>query len=246
MLKKSECSLKNGVYKISKMDNTTNKAKPINIDEFDVSKLQCAKKKKSTIKLLYEMNPVQFQTCAMYTPFGVRRDDTKHWLNHADYSIGCSLSQSASAPAVKFATFLEQVDDGLRQLITDDPQELFAGKSEEGVELVYNPIMRSNNDYPKLMTMQLPRDSYGNFMTVVFDEKKEKIMLTESNISSVLSKGCLFKCIISCEKVWVYKGRVGTIWNIMQMKLVEKKKVASSPERPEDTSSAYTSMMLID
>jgi hypothetical protein len=73
------------------------------------------------------------------------------------------------------------------------------------------------------MKLQLPRDKNGNFESFIFDDQKEKIMLDSNNVSDIFSKGKVFKCIIECAKVWVYNGRIGSIWNVVQLKFTENK-----------------------
>ena len=67
------------------------------------------------------------------------------------------------------------------------------------------------------MKINLPRDNKGNFDLVVFNKNTEKVPLNDNNITSVICKGSVFKTIIECTKIWYFKGRFGTTWNLKQM-----------------------------
>ena len=97
--------------------------------------------------------------------------------------------------------------------------------------MTYCPILRENGTYPKLFRIQLPRDKNGNFTFFAFDETKEKIKVSESNIENLFSRGKVFRGIIECQKLWVYNGKIGSIWNLVQMKACKeevKQKVENS------------------
>ena len=113
----------------------------------------------------------------------------------------------------------------------------------DDMESMYSPILRPNKTYPKLMKIALPRDTKGNFEFVVFNENKEKVSITDSNIEEVLCKGKIFKGIVECGKVWYYNGRFGTTWNLKQMKFVEQN---TSDIKDIQKSESYQSIMILD
>ena len=104
----------------------------------------------------------------------------------------------------------------------------------------YSPILKENGDYPKLMKLQFVRDRNGNFVSFIFDENKEKIKIDETNIDTVLGKGKIFKCIIECSKVWCYNGKIGSVWNILQLRF------AKNNEKTISQSNNYSTLMIQD
>jgi len=120
---------------------------------------------------------------------------------------------------------------------------------------VYNNILRQNGNYPKLVKFNLPRDKNGNFESFIFDINKEKIPVSENNIEEILSKGKVFRAIIECVKVWVYNGKVGSIWKVVQLKFSEKELDNSVKNNITDTNfndknnictNVYTQLMIDD
>lgn len=205
----------------------------VNWDDFELAKSGRA------VKLLYKKNPLQFCTSTLYSPFGVR-GVSKEWSVLTDYHIDCSLNQSASETSVAFKEFLEKLDEKILDLVHEN-EELF--KCEEDItDCVYSSILRENGAYPKLMKLQLSRDKNGNFESFFFDETKCKIKVTEDNIEEVLTKGKNFKCIVECSKLWCYKGKIGSVWHIVQCKF--SKQHYKSPNHTEQ--STYQTLMIDD
>ena len=185
----------------------------LKLSDIELEKLHLAKSGRA-VKLVYEKSAFQMHTAKLYIPFGVKSVN-KDWSPLTEYYIDCSLNQSDSATAIEFRQQIEVLDQSIKNLCTET--DMFTGKDTSSV--TYNPILRENGNYPKLMRLQLPRDKNGNFTFFAFDENKGKIKITESNIENVLSKGLVFRGIIECQKVWLYNGKIGTIWNLVQMKL---------------------------
>lgn len=187
-----------------------------------------------SVKLLYNKEALQFCTSSLYLPFGVK-SVIKEWSNFTDYNIDCSLNQSTSENAIAFRNSIEQLDKIITELVKDN-LTLFNSKNENANEnFVYSPILRENGTYPKLMKLQLPRDKNGNFESFMFDDKKQKIKLNENNILEFLPKGKVFKCIIECSKIWYYNGKVGSIWNVVQLKFSEKPSKQNEVENTNNT-----------
>jgi hypothetical protein len=189
----------------------------LKLSEIDFEKLQLGKSGR-TAKLIYEKESFQMHTIKLYTPFGVKSVN-KEWSPMTEYYIDCSLNQSDSELTVEFRNQVESLDETIKKLVFDNT-ELFRGQTTDSA--VYNPILRENGTYPKLIRLQLPRDKNGNFTFFAFDEKKEKIKITEANIENVLSRGSVFRGIIECQKVWLYNGKIGSIWNLVQLKMCKE------------------------
>lgn len=213
-----------------------------NIDE---SLFKLAKSGRA-VKLLYNKEPVQICTSILYSPFGVK-PIIKEWSNFTEYNLDCSLNQSNSENSVLFKETIERLDTIIQNLVKDN-LSLFNAKQDD---FVYNNILRANGSYPKLMKFNLPRDKNGNFESFIFDINKEKIPISENNIEEILSKGKVFRSIIECVKVWVYNGKVGSIWKVVQLKFSEKEPDNSVKNNITNTnfndkSNIYTQLMIDD
>jgi len=202
------------------------------------------------VKILYNKEPVQICTSILYSPFGVK-PIVKEWSNFTEYNIDCSLNQSNSENSVLFRETIERIDQIIQQLVKDN-LNLFNVKDSN---FVYNNILRQNGNYPKLVKFNLPRDKNGNFESFIFDINKEKIPVSENNIEEILSKGKVFRAIIECVKVWVYNGKVGSIWKVVQLKFSEKELDNSVKNNITDTNfndknnictNVYTQLMIDD
>jgi len=217
----------------------------MNVFDIDFSRLKIAKSGRN-IKLIYEKEPLQLITCKMYSPFGVKMAQN-NYSQFSNYHLDCSLNQSTSDVSIKYRESLEKLDNKIIELIQDNLQLFNTGNESLNVEEMYSRILRENKSYPKLMKIQLPRDSKGNFECVIFDENKDKLILNESNIENILCKGKIFKSIIECGKIWYYNGRFGTTWNIKQLKfMVSTNSSTNENNKYEDKNDIYQRIMIID
>lgn len=218
----------------------------VNLSDIDLSQLKLAKSGRM-IKIMYNKEPLQLVTGKMYTPFGVKVN-TNNYSNFTNCHLDCSLNQSNSEVSVKYRESLEALDKRIIELIQES-LHLFTTDmdySPEDIPNIYSPILRENKTFPKLMKITLPRDTKGNFDYVIFDESKEKITITDSNIEEVLCKGKIFKGIIECGKIWYFKGRFGTTWNLKQLKFVESTVVDKSSVSAATTASNAQVYMMLD
>lgn len=211
----------------------------LDIEKFDPSLLSIGKSGRA-FKILYNKEPLQFCTSTLYSPFGVRSIN-KEWSNFTEYSIDCSINSSNTESATTFKTFLESLDAALNELLVKNSD--LTKNAEE--TMVYSPFYRENGEYPKLIKLQVTRDRNGNFDSFVFDQTKSKIKLTDASISTVLTKGKVFKCIVECSKAWCYNGKVGSIWNIIQLKLANQ---PAPQEQHESNGSSvkYNELLIAD
>jgi len=215
----------------------------LDIDNIDISQFKLGKSGRA-IKLLYNKEPVKLCTSSLISPFGVKSVN-KDWSAFTEYHIDCSLNQSLNETSVAFKNAIDVLDNVIQELVRDNVS-LFSTKNENAKEdFVYNKILRENGNYPKLIKLQVVRDKNGNFESFIFNENKEKIKIDEENIEKVLAKRKIFKCIIECAKVWYYNGKVGTIWNINQLKFSNK---TLDEERVEQdtTSNIYSNLMILE
>lgn len=215
----------------------------INIDDIDLEKLKLVKSGRA-VKLMYDKKPVCFCTSTLYSPFGAK-SFKKEWATFPEYSVDCSLNQSNNDSAVAFKSFLEKLDKRITELVQNNLEVFNNPKASVAIPdtVDYQPIMRENGNYPKLMRLQLTRDKNGNFTSFVFDENKNSIKIDEGNVSDVLVRGKVFKAIIECSKVWLYNGKVGTVWNVEQLRFADTSKAKSQVAVGENV---YNELMICD
>ena len=220
----------------------------INIEDIDFDNFKLGKAGRA-VKLLYNKEPIKFCTSLLYSPFGVR-SMSKDWSKFDEYTLDCSLNQSQSEQSVAFREFLDKLDVKIKELVNSN-LDMFNVKETPDNQLIYNPILRENGTYPKLIKLQLPRDKNGNYESFIFDKDKQKVRITENNIAEVLQRGKIFKCIIECSKLWCYNGKIGSMWNINQLKFADTQVMNSvnaniSRVNLLDNNSVYNTLMIDD
>lgn len=191
----------------------------MNFQQIDLQKLSLVKYGRAIKLVISEEDgnliPFQLHTSKMYIPFGAN-SFTNKFNNSENYHIDCSLNQSKHPISVKFNEFVNNLDSRILELVNENLNLFNSQYTFE--ETDYTPLLKPNGTYPELMKISLPRDKYDNFDFVVFNENVEKIPLDESNVKEVFCKGKLFKGIIECSKIWVYNGRCGSSWQLVQLK----------------------------
>lgn len=219
----------------------------VKIEDIDVNQLKIAKSSR-TVTLRYNNLPFQLATCKLYSPFGVKGTNSDY-SPFTNWTIDCSIDQNNSDASQLYQTNIDLLDTRLIELIKESCNS-FNPRNMEEVDLTgdfYSPILRNNKTWPKLMKISVPRDTKGNLLSVIFDENTEKIPITDKNIEQILCKGKVFKAIIEFSKFWIYKGRIGTTWHLIQMKLISK---TTKDKEPEDTeapnASIYTNNLMLD
>lgn len=183
-----------------------------NLQELSFNNLKLAKVGRN-IKLLNDKQSLNINTNVLYMPFNLNKYK-KQWSNIEEYSVDCYVQDNLCNNK------LTEFDNAIFDLVKGNSQ-LF-GLSDLN-DAVYSPMYRENKSYPKLLKLYLPRDSNGNFTTHFFDSESNKIIINEENIETILTKKTMFKCIITCTKVWCYQNKIGSIWEIVQLKLNENK-----------------------
>lgn len=183
-----------------------------NLHELSFNNLKLAKVGRN-IKLLNDKQSLNINTNILYMPFNLNKYK-KQWSNIEEYSVDCYVQDNLSSNK------LVEFDNVIFDLVKNNSQ-LFG--SSDLNDAVYSTMYRDNKNYPKLLKLYLPRDSNGNFTTQFFDHESNKIIINEDNIESILTKKTMFKCIITCTKVWYYQNKIGSIWEIVQLKLNDNK-----------------------
>lgn len=203
----------------------------VSLIELDLSKLAIVKVGRN-ITLLYNKKPLLLVTGQMYMPFGVKLINNT-WSSYPNCVIDCSLNQSNNDSSIKQREAIEALDVRIKELLNESVY-LFTNEDIEVTDDNYYSILRPNKTYPKLMKFNIPRDSNGNLITVIFDSNKEKIVLDDSNIENVLPRSIVFKGIIRCNKIWYSKScKFGIDWNLDQMILNKKEVQHSQPPNKE-------------
>lgn len=179
------------------------------------------------IKLIYDKQPLQLKTGNLYLPFGINKYK-KQWSPFEEYSIDCYIKDDNKNIDLKFT----ELNDKIFNLVKENNQ-LF--NNVDTSVLTNSPFYRDNKTFPKLLKLQLPRNSDGNFTTQFFDENSNVINVDENNIEDILSKKTMFKALIVCSKVWVYQNKVGSIWNIVQIKLNPKQTDSDTDSSIDDS-----------
>lgn len=170
-----------------------------------LSELNLAKVRKS-VKLVDSTNKsFQVTSGELFLPFGVSSWENKY-SDYNDYSVQCYVNKTEG-----FENFCEDLNAQIVDVL--GKSSMFDTSNSEIAS-----ILKQNKDFPKLLKINLPRDRFGNFDFVVFDEDSNKIMVTENNVDNIFCKKRTFKCIFENMKVWEYNGRIGTIWNMVQAK----------------------------
>jgi hypothetical protein len=220
----------------------------IDIENVEWEKFALAKSGR-VVKLVYDKEPVQFCTSSLYTPFGVKSID-KDWSNFTEFYIECSLNNATNEKSVAFRDFMEKLDKKIESLAQENTAVFNTPKSKVTGDCVYSPMFRSNGTYPALMKQQFPRDKNGNFTSFFFDENKQKVLVDEAVITDMLSPRKVFKCIIECAKIWCFNGKIGSIWNTVQLKLTENKgqqaNVQSQSSVYDTQASVYNALAIED
>ncbi len=200
--------------------------KPIKWKEIDFNKIKIGLDKK-TVKLYYEKTnengdliteDLQIQFPHMYLPFGLKENENKsQWSNFKEYYFDCSLRHDSEES--NFNTFLNNLNSRIMNLINE--HDNFKENCDENN---YGKIERSGK-YKSLMKLNIQRDKEGNFNSYFFKynsaKKHDKLLIKDENINNTLKQGTIFIPTINCSKIYYYKDKFGSIWNIVQMLIIE-------------------------
>ena len=168
------------------------------------------------VKLMSDSQILNVKTCELYMPFNISKFK-KQWSTFEDYTIDCYVNNQNNSNSMEYVNKLNMLDNHILEL-TKKNLHIF-GVSDVNVQCNYQPMYRDNKTFPKLIKLQLPRDTNGNFTTQFFDHNSKIVIVNEKNIDSILYKKVIFKALITCSKVWYYQNKIGTIWNVVQLKL---------------------------
>ena len=221
-------------------------------ENFDQSQLKIAKSGR-TVSLRYSGNPFQLSSCKMYSPFGIN-GKSNDYSPFTNWTLDCSINQNPSIASLAYQDTINTIDKSVIDLIKTN-NNLFNPKDTQNIEFeqndFYSPILRQNKTYPKLMKLSFPRDRNGNILSILFDENGNKILLNDNNIEKLLSKGTIFKCIIEFSKFWCFQNRIGSTWNVLQLRLCSKKiniveELDNETEQNVTTNNNFNNNLMLD
>lgn len=193
-----------------------------NLQELNMNNLRLAKVGRN-IKMLYDKQNLNINTHVLYMPFNLNKYK-KQWTNMDEYSVDCYVQDNSCVNK------LSELDTCIFDLAKNN-SNLF--NTQNLNDAIYSPVYRENKTYPKLIKLYLPRDTNGNFTTHFFDNDSNKIMIDENNIETILTKKTMFKCIITCSKVWYYQNKIGSVWNIVQLKIMNKENIKDNSDNSD-------------
>ena len=219
----------------------SNLKKPVKWKEFNFDCLKIGLDKK-TPKLYYErrdendapvLDELQIQFPHMNVPFGIKENEHKNqWSNFKEYYFDCSLKHSVEEE--NFNNFMQKLNEKIKSLINE-----CSSFKEPCTDDNYGNIERTGK-FNSLIKLNVLRDKEGNFNSYVFRynsaKKHDKVLIKDENIHEVIKAKTIFIPIVNCSKIYYYKERYGSIWNLIQMLIIEKQ-VETAP-KPE--SNVYT------
>jgi hypothetical protein len=207
--------------------------KPVKWKEIDFEKIKIGLDKK-TVKLYYEKTnecgdliteDLQIQFPHMYLPWGVKENENKsQWSNFKEYYYDCSLRNDSEES--NFNSFLENLNKKIKTLISQH-----SSFKEECNENNYGKIERPGK-FKSLIKLNIQRDKEGNFNSYFFKynsaKKHDKILIKDENIHEILKPGTIFIPTINCSKIYYYKDKYGSVWNMIQMLIINTSENKSS------------------
>ena len=173
-----------------------------------------------SVKLIYDKQTLNITTPTLYMPFNLNKYQ-KQWSNFEDYSVDCYVDTYGENETQDTIGKLNALNECIFETVKSN-LNLFNVPNNE--EISFSPFYKDNKSFPKLLKLNFPRDTNGNFITQFFDENSNKIFVDETNIDTILTKKTSFKTIIGCSKVYVYQNKAGCSWDILQLKLNPVKK----------------------
>jgi hypothetical protein len=200
--------------------------KPIKWKEIDFNKIKIGLDKK-TVKLYYEKTnengdviseDLQIQFPHMFLPFGLKENENKsQWSNFKEYYFDCSIRQDSEES--NFNNFLNNLNSRIMTLINE--QSSF---KEDCIENNYGKIEKTSK-FKNLIKLNIQRSKDGNFNSYFFKynsaKKHDKLLIKDENINDILKYGTIFIPTINCSKIYYYKDKYGSVWNLVQMLIID-------------------------
>ena len=150
-------------------------------------------------------------------PFGVQINKFKTYSDFTEYYIDFSVIQEENK---EFMEVLKEIETKIKSLIVE--QKMFSEDSLEEINVKFTSMLKENDGYPPLFKLNLPRKASGYFDFTVFNDDKEAVAITDSNIQDVLSKGNLCKVVFEIDKIWFFKDKYGITLKLNQLRLSKK------------------------
>ena len=199
--------------------------KPVKWKEIDFNKIHIGLDKKIA-KLFYEteqgLQELNIQFPHMHLPFGIKENENKNqWSNFKEYYLDSCIKDFSEKE--KFNNFLNTLNEVIIKQIND-----FNNFKEPCTSANYYNVQKSN----EIIKLNIMRNKEGDFNSYLFkynpNKKHEKVLLKEENIHDIIKKGIVFIPTVNCSKIYYYKENYGSVWNIIQMLIIEKQKTTNS------------------
>lgn len=212
-------------------------------DEFNINNITYGAVKPNekggkTIYILHNKKPVIMQLPTMFTaPYGlsewINRDKKTNEVTSISYSLDLSFKGKEERPNLQgFFEMIEKLD---KKIINDGYENCVQwlgvkkSKDQDVVEALYTSKLKfskdketkeRNNKYPPAFSLKLLKNNDGDFQCEVFNEKKQKIELTEEN-----SKNARVTSLLTLGGIWIVGNKFGLTWNVKQLRLQSSSKI---------------------
>lgn len=187
--------------------DTIKRINEVNTENIKFSKLRDENRHKF-VSVFYNNHKFRIHSPKVRIPFGIKKFGN-------NYVLQVSISDS------NMKEMLYNVDEFLKQAGTDNSKEWFQTNKDVGK---FKSNIKQSGTFPPLLSIKLPRDSLGEYKFSVYDDKKEKIEITNENIEEVFEKGTIIKPILECVGVWFKDNTYGISWKLFQAKVESKMK----------------------
>lgn len=186
------------------------------VEDIQDDKLKLGKTKRN-INIYHGKQRLFFRSGKLRMPFGVQINKFKTYSDFTEYYIDFSLIESENE---EFISLLKEMETRIKTLLAD--QKLLSEDTLDEITPKFTSILKENDGYPPLFKVNIPRKSSGHFDFTVFDQEKEIISISDSNIQDVLSKGSFCKIVFEIDKIWYFKERYGITLKLNQLRLCKK------------------------
>ena len=211
------------------MPPTILNTKDFNLKNVTFSDVKTNKRGGKTVYLKYKNpmsnkeHPIYLQTPKMYCPFGASAFKSEEKSNDAPrYSLNLSFRGEKENPTIKELSIkLQQVDDYTVKNVLRDKEWLEIlglhkkkDLTPEMVEMVHTSLVRESTKddsiYPPNLNIKLPvKFGTEQFMTEIFNKKKEKVEITYENIGTVIPGRGEVRGLLHIASIWFVGGKFG-------------------------------------
>lgn len=205
--------------------------KILTLNSCDTSNFRLGNVKKAT-KLLYDKESTFLKTPKLYLPFGAKINKFKTYSSFDEYYLDCSVSDEESEESVAFYKLISEIESTVVSLIEKDNGVLF--KNFHG-PVMLNSLFKKQDNYKPLIKLSLPRNTNGEFNCEFFDQEKNALVVSDSNVQELLSRGANFRAIIELDRVWFFNDKFGITLKLKQLKFSKEQVKQTETSTPKFT-----------